>query len=596
MRSRRFDQTRMSMNSLLRSVTFARKTRWPRLPQTCRLYSTQMISRGASFETIGVDRLVVHALRKAFPNIKNPTAAQIRLIPAILQGKDILLKGKTGTGKSFGLVLALLNQERKRRPPTCHTNSSSPPSYSITSVVITPHRDLAYQFMHWIGSILDMTPDPVSLTSVAQVLLRNANVAISEQVQEIRSASPQILIATPQALLEAMNHNLNPLDLQGVSTVVVDEADYLLETIPVGTDKYKRIKIEKNLLRHPSPTRQILNLIYGSKRKTSYGLKRLANQKASTQVFQPRPQLVLSSATLGSSFRGSILNEGWLTARFGDLVKVGEGQRGESVANATLGGSSIVHCALVVSDNGEVSNIPSAITRGDTPAVASASERAEEDVTLADQIPLAIDPAVEGISEIEMNEFASQPSPFSQVVLEAIAAAFAFDVPRVALLVLPADASVRRAVFDLRLLGVNAHGLDVLDTARGGAYLLQHGTQAEANPTLLVSTLATTRGLDLPDLTHVFILGVPEALKADTYLHVAGRVGRFGKPGKVIAVLEARSQVARKSKDKAAYKDEPKWMKNIYRAIDVTPTKLEYFGDAEGQERKHEQSPLTSSH
>lgn len=165
-----------------------------------------------------------------------------------------------------------------------------------------------------------------------------------------------------------------------------------------------------------------------------------------------------------------------------------------------------------------------------------------------------------------------------------------------ALLVLPADASVRRAVFDLRLLGVNAHGLDVLDTARGGAYLLQHGTQPEADPTLLVSTLATTRGLDLPDLTHVFILGIPEALTADAYLHVAGRVGRFGKPGKVVTVLESRRQVAGKRKDKIAYKDEPKWLNKIYRAIDVTPTKFEHFGDAEEQEHEHERSPPTSPH
>lgn len=188
-------------------------------------------------------------------------------------------------------------------------------------------------------------------------------------------------------------------------------------------------------------------------------------------------------------------------------------------------------------------------------------------------------------------EFATQPSPFNQAALEAIAAAFAFDVPRVALLVLPADASVRRAVFDLRLLGVNAYGLDVLDTARGGAYLLQHGTQTEANPTLLVSTLATTRGLDLPDLTHVFILGVPEALTPDAYLHVAGRVGRFGKPGKVVAVLESRQKVAGKRKGKTAYKDEPKWLNNIYQAIDVIPTKFEHFGDAEEQERSPESSP-----
>lgn len=173
--------------------------------------------------------------------------------------------------------------------------------------------------------------------------------------------------------------------------------------------------------------------------------------------------------------------------------------------------------------------------------------------------------------------------------------AFAIDVPRVALLVLPAEASVRRAVFDLRTLGVNAHGLDVLDTERGGAYLLRKGNQHEANPTLLVATLATMRGLDLPDLTHVFMLGVPQSLTADAYLHVAGRVGRFGKSGKVITILEPRHEVVRekvKGKEKISFKDEPAWVKKIYRQVEVTPTKFEHFSEAveETEGTSHDQS------
>ena len=325
-----------------------------------------------------------------------------RVLLAMLTGK------RSDTVRSFGLVLALLNQERKKRPPTQRVNYGSCP---ITSVVITPHRDLAYQFMHWIGSILDVTPDAVPLASVAQVLLRNVNVPIDEQIRDLKATSPQILIATPQALLDAMTQDVDPLDLRGISTVVVDEADYLLESIPVKIDSHKKLKLEKNLIRHPSPARQILNIIYGSKRKlSSYKLKQLANRdKSETDIppFRPRPQLVLSSATLRATFRGSLLNEGWLTAHYGELIKVGDAKNKKSMANDTLGGSSIVHCALVVSEDGEVSNIPKAITPENAPTVASASERAEDGVTLADEVPLAIDPAVdpaiEAVSEEEMN-------------------------------------------------------------------------------------------------------------------------------------------------------------------------------------------------
>ncbi|KAI0348392.1 P-loop containing nucleoside triphosphate hydrolase protein [Trametopsis cervina] len=556
------------MSSLLHTFVLSRRTPWLRLQPAHRWYTRYHGTKVPSFEAIGIDHTVVRALGKAFPNVQQPTAAQAQYIPAILDGKDVLLKGETGSGKSFGLVLALLNQPRK----FWREEDEKP---VITSLLITPHRDLAYQFMHWIGSILDVTPEAMPLPTVAQVLLRNASVPIHDQIKDIISNSPQILIATPQALLEAFHDDSAPLDLRGISAVVVDEADYLLETISTGLEKHKRSKLEQNLERHPSPTRQILNLIYGSKRKIS-GQKPQKRFGSVTRenpagVFYPRPQLILSSATLRATFRQSVLHDGWLTSVYGNLVKVGEDS---TSPDAPVRESAITHCALVVSEEGEATNIAGAIEQ-------AATEPTEDDTTSTEEIPLTIDPVVEGISQEDIAVFESQPSPFNQAALEVLAAAFAMDVPRVALLVLPAEASVRRAVFDLRMLGVNAHGLDVLDTTRGGAYLLRHGTQPEANPTLLVSTLATTRGLDLPDLTHVFILGVTEALTTDTYLHAAGRVGRFGRPGKVITILESRRQVMKKQANKIGFKDEPKWLNKIYRAIGVTPTKFEHFGEAE---------------
>jgi superfamily II DNA/RNA helicase len=119
------------------------------------------------------------------------------------------------------------------------------------------------------------------------------------------------------------------------------------------------------------------------------------------------------------------------------------------------------------------------------------------------------------------------PSALNPNLMEGIASVFATEVPKVALLVLPASAPVQRAVYDLGALGVNAIALDLVAT-RG-----RKGN--EEDPTLFVSTTASTRGLDLPDLTHVFIWGVVDA---NTYLHVSGRVGRFRGRGKVISALE----------------------------------------------------------
>jgi len=125
--------------------------------------------------------------------------------------------------------------------------------------------------------------------------------------------------------------------------------------------------------------------------------------------------------------------------------------------------------------------------------------------------------------------------------MEAIATAFALDVPSIALFVVPSSAPVHRAVWELRELGVNAESLDVLVGKRGGDYLEQ--TRIKANPRMLVATVATTRGLDLPDLSHVFLLGMDGG--RDGYVHVAGRVGRFGRRGRVITVVSEQTQAAR---------------------------------------------------
>jgi superfamily II DNA/RNA helicase len=52
-----------------------------------------------TFESAGIRAPIVSALRKAFPDVKYPTPAQNEFIPAILSGKDVLLKDATGTGK-----------------------------------------------------------------------------------------------------------------------------------------------------------------------------------------------------------------------------------------------------------------------------------------------------------------------------------------------------------------------------------------------------------------------------------------------------------------------------------------------------------------
>jgi hypothetical protein len=156
-------------------------------------------------------------------------------------------------------------------------------------------------------------------------------------------------------------------------------------------------------------------------------------------------------------------------------------------------------------------------------------------------------------------------------VLETIATCFALDVPRVAMLVVPASAPVHTFVSELRDLGVNAHGLDLLAEDRGRAHLLRGPSDvAVPNPTLLVATEASTRGIDLPELSHVFLLGIPEGRKADSYLHMAGRVGRFGRGGQVVTVLEEFVPGSPAG-------NAPRKIQVLLKELRIVPTKFEHF-------------------
>ena len=121
------------------------------------------------WKRLGVPASVSAALRTVFPHIAKPTKTQAQLIPAILPGKDVLLKDHTGTGKyiefhvlvtsvtlltnqpncrSSGLILALLSDFRVWR--SGHESHKSPTNPSVFSPVIVPHKDLTLQLARWI--------------------------------------------------------------------------------------------------------------------------------------------------------------------------------------------------------------------------------------------------------------------------------------------------------------------------------------------------------------------------------------------------------------------------------------------------------------
>lgn len=237
-----------------------------------------------------------------------------------------------------------------------------------------------------------MTPQE-PLPSLAQVFVRNSSTSLEEQLTAIRHSSPHILIGTPQALLDVVQEDPDALPLSKLSTVVVDEVDYLVKTVPILKDKIAMQKIERKVNRHPGPTRLLLDHIYSGANQGPY-----REQKASAA----RPQLVLMSATLRNHLRRFLLTDsGWFNTESGKLVRItGEVSPhnprkehaatfgAEDSAAETVGGKNVQHHVIVVSEDGDIANIVGAV---DAPAVSSE----ESQVETSSDTPLELPPLPE---------------------------------------------------------------------------------------------------------------------------------------------------------------------------------------------------------
>lgn len=139
---------------------------------------------------------------------KNATPIQQQSIPLILQGKDVLAGAQTGTGKTAGFTLPMLQllqqSDRNRR--------------SIRALVLTPTRELAAQVAE---SVRDYGSHLPFRTAVIF-----GGVSINTQIAKLRKGV-DIVVATPGRLLDHMQQGT--IDLSKVEFLVLDEADRMLD-------------------------------------------------------------------------------------------------------------------------------------------------------------------------------------------------------------------------------------------------------------------------------------------------------------------------------------------------------------------------------
>jgi superfamily II DNA/RNA helicase len=157
-----------------------------------------------NFAELGIDQDICDAL--ASRGITSPFPIQEQAIPLALTGQDIIGQAKTGTGKTLGFGLPLLQ------------SLGLNPEKGAKALVVVPTRELAIQ----VAEDLKLASSNRS-TMVAAIY---GGKAYEEQVAEI-NAGAQVIVGTPGRLIDLSKQKL--LDLGNIRFMVLDEADEMLD-------------------------------------------------------------------------------------------------------------------------------------------------------------------------------------------------------------------------------------------------------------------------------------------------------------------------------------------------------------------------------
>ena len=168
-----------------------------------------------SFSSLGLSDALVRAVTEQ--GYSKPTPIQRQAIPAVLAGGDLLAGAQTGTGKTAGFVLPML--QRLAKPATTGAASDSRPARrSLRALVLTPTRELAAQAEASVRAY----GRHMKLSSMAVF----GGVGIQPQIAQLKRGV-DILVATPGRLLD--HHGQRNVDFSHVEVLVLDEADRMLD-------------------------------------------------------------------------------------------------------------------------------------------------------------------------------------------------------------------------------------------------------------------------------------------------------------------------------------------------------------------------------
>ena len=167
-----------------------------------------------SFATLGLSEAIVRAVSEQ--GYTTPTPIQAQAIPAVLGGGDLLAGAQTGTGKTAGFTLPLLQRLSTDKVGAALRNKTSP--RAIRALILAPTRELAAQ----VEESVRLYGQYTNLNSAVIF----GGVGINPQIKLLKQGV-DILVATPGRLLDHAGQGT--VDLSKIEILVLDEADRMLD-------------------------------------------------------------------------------------------------------------------------------------------------------------------------------------------------------------------------------------------------------------------------------------------------------------------------------------------------------------------------------
>ncbi|NWO09155.1 DEAD/DEAH box helicase [Chromohalobacter salexigens] len=160
-----------------------------------------------SFTSLGLSAPILDAV--AEQGYETPSPIQAKAIPAVLEGRDVMAAAQTGTGKTAGFTLPILERL---------SAGTRAPAKQVRALILTPTRELAAQ----IGANIEAYGKNLPLRSAVVF----GGVKVNPQIAKLRGGV-DILVATPGRLLDLYSQKAVSFDT--LEVLVMDEADRMLD-------------------------------------------------------------------------------------------------------------------------------------------------------------------------------------------------------------------------------------------------------------------------------------------------------------------------------------------------------------------------------